>query len=548
MKFHTLQPQYDNFLEVHGEYGAPLPPTAPATPATPASATTPKLLKAAVVAPHPQQPSCEEGAECGKPVLEEKTTPPRPLTPEEREKLTVQPIVTRGHPLTPTATKFVTPAPLVTPAVAVPQPPPKVERPDNMLAGEESAKRAAQALPKPWAEKLVVEPRNPTNHLIQEAMAEFKNVEARDVGSLAPGNELKYDYRVVLQKGTEVSAAGNVKRVPPLTDDKPDSVANAMRMLGAVAEALAVRVSDVDANNKKLLQLLFRDKSKPGTREDAERDQIELLTAQARKRRETEIAALVRDEVRLLTNQMNTELRILSTNFLSEIREILNGLRESLREEFVRSTEENRKMLALIKGDLPKGQRDLLDELTLMPVRQRENLNRIIGAKTNLAFSAAQSLVRQVMAAKNAFDREASEASDEEKAAAAEPSAAALFTAMRKSGDSMRERDAKELLKADGKTLREQAKLARLQAFSAATAFEANSVPAATEELDSTLFDTEFNDPLLKKAVKFSAAMEAEALRRSQKESELLKVLRKKQLEMQEATEEESEQSESSSK
>lgn len=48
-------------------------------------------------------------------------------------------------------------------------------------------------------------------------------------------------------------------------------------------------------------------------------------------RREGEIAALVRDEVRILTNQMRTELDLIKSNFFSEIRELLYQLRESLK-------------------------------------------------------------------------------------------------------------------------------------------------------------------------------------------------------------------------
>ena len=103
-------------------------------------------------------------------------------------------------------------------------------------------------------------------------------------------------------------------------------MALALENIGNTVKKLAEKMAAIDAKESQFMNQVFGNKN--GTTES---DMILKMARQNRIKREHEVAALVRDEVRILTNQIAVELQQLRVNFFSDIREMLYDLRQNLK-------------------------------------------------------------------------------------------------------------------------------------------------------------------------------------------------------------------------
>lgn len=380
--------------------------------------------------------------------------------------------VSRTKPLDPHAEgkRYVTPKPLVAAVQAGGL--------DDLGAGgaggaKATAERAGLDLEDAaGAGKYIAERAEPTDHLIQEAVAGIKRIEAKDLGAVAPGQTLDPEHMVKVQ---ELLQRAHAHKSPI---DGSEDAAEALRKVGAVTEKLAVRVTKLDDAAEKLMSRIFSPEA--GTAH-GEQQAIVATAEAARLKRESEIASLVRNEVRILTDEMHTELRVLKSSFFSEVRELLLSLRSRLRTEFLRAEEAERKLAAMIGGTIRAKAVDLRDEVMLSPVQEKANAEAAISRSVDSAFNKAHRVAQEVMSRRNKALETAEEADEaREELHRLEPAHGDLRKALQDDAQAQRDADA-NALEAREDALVAEGKEAHKSALQAADKAESDTERAAKE-------------------------------------------------------------------
>lgn len=545
------------------------------------------------------------------------------FTPEELQQRIekgdlVTPHISRHNPIKfDQNPRLVDPKPLVTPVMATPPPPPppktcdkqpckvdvKVqvqELYDPLKKAQEHIANADKNMKKlGWVSDVLQEPRHPSNHLIQQTIANIKKVEAQDLGALAPGSQLNYDHSIQLEAALEQkkqeqayfgSSVGTSKSIvsssldhltlPPspmysevkkgpapvsfesseesseessfssssssssaplsgslahqlasATSEKPKAqeltgpqrvvIAKALEKIGGVVDMLAARVADIDKSENMMFNKIYGAKAGSPDQQAVEKGAIEQKVVELKEKRENEIAALVREEVRILTNQMKTELEMLKSTFFSEIREILAGVQKDLKDEFMRSRENDEKLIRMATGKFPKGHASILDLLAMKPVQEKKAYDEAIGSHINKAFSVSQNLARQVWASRSAEAVKQEEKDNAVDAYENEPSKKALEAAI-----AIEATQARSVMKvtqeAEEKAIAKQGSLAKAISDTAAAALKKK---AETQE-DKSIFEDDLeNQPKMKEAQQLAAARAAS---NAQKSADLTKQLDEK--------------------
>lgn len=167
----------------------------------------------------------------------------------------------------------------------------------------------------------------------------MKKTEQKDTGNTAPGDFLPNEpigllgaIKPLLQEvgAPDLTGVDDIVSIDDAANQKERTamMARVLRQIGAVVDRLSNRVAEVNIGQDELAARLTRKQN------STEAQEMELRARAARVKKEGEIANLIRDEVRVLTNQMHMQLNSLKSVFSAEIRNHLRDLRGQLRVSF----------------------------------------------------------------------------------------------------------------------------------------------------------------------------------------------------------------------
>lgn len=241
--------------------------------------------------------------------------------------------------------------------------------------------------------EMLAEGRNPTSHLIQRVISTVKAAEGHDVGNVSPGDTLEFDQKLVINDGASSKAAAKAV-IPSLNGNEREVVAKTMQKLGTVVDEMATRVAKLEKSEADTIEKLTP--AKDSKTANSEQDRLETLRKNANILQENEVASLVKNEVRILTNQIALRLRLLKENFMAEITEMFTDLRGKIGNEFVRATEEERRIVSKLND--PTESLHLKEELLVKPIREKQRISDAIAETIDRAFDKSANLADEITA------------------------------------------------------------------------------------------------------------------------------------------------------
>jgi hypothetical protein len=276
-----------------------------------------------------------------------------------------------------------------------------------------------------WVVEALKQPLNPTNHLIQSTIARIKKIEDADIGATAAGDNLLYEPRLKL--GLVLNKSDHVRIRDPdyLQKATPEELGRELNRLQGVVETLVDKIRNLQSAQSNIYERVN------GVHKNKTHDEVVQEKAEAnRLRRESEISKLVRNEVRILTNQVHTQLRLLKAQFLQSVRELLHGVRENLRSEFVRSKETDEKLEKIGLGQLSASQFEMDEERAMRIVKEKRRINEAISSRISQAFSKALAIRERVVGKLSEEEKEDGKTEKEPELHKNEPSPLALHDAL----------------------------------------------------------------------------------------------------------------------
>jgi len=258
-----------------------------------------------------------------------------------------------------------------------------------------------------------------------------------------------------------------------------------------------------------------------------EKRMIQERATAVKERKESEIAQLIRNEVRVLTNQMRTELLMLKGAFFSSMRDLLYQLRQDLQDNFMRGRENDKKLMAIALGQMSNGTQRMIDVLALKPVEEKEALSRAIGHKINKAFNAAQNLEKSVQASrsKQAVKQETVDRAQE--SFDNEPSRKELDAAI--SLEASKHRSRADVTKdAEDHMLQKKGLMAKLLSDATAKELRKRLMEEPDHGADTLFEDDTDKHPLVKQAARIAKEREKKNTAQSKIDAEKISSLREK--------------------